>query len=580
MLLMRTFASLALACGFVAATTALAEAIPSTSLDVTANSVDFFYNRYIVTADGNVRVRLSDGTVIRGETFSMDLKLNRYLVAGDVHIDGPTIHAVGAALAGYPDLDRTFFLPAAGSPERDTYFGLNWKDPHAGREQPGDAYYFPDLSGERPYIKAIGARIVPKTNALFTQAQVYTAGIYLPAPHYVVVFSANSHFFENAFAGARADVSLPFNGSAHSLTALHLRNDAFNGTYLAIDQHFVWDNAYIVAAIDPLTQEQRQYNLIGYERFTPKFESRLFLQESAGQAGIINQPINAAGYGQLQLNAGLRRSGLSYTEDNYWQYLLGMPDVQNDTIATPAFDPRWREHPMDASLTWTGFENRLFTRSPILFRLRSILGMAHDIYGYGGFPNEQPGPPDSFYHTLGGTLYTSGIKLGAYTLTPSYDRQWTWYNLPHELDASDSRISLSRRFTQQHINALLTYEVKTTDDYWGAAQLAAYPDYGIITTPFGSYSSPEGFRGLATSRGWTGGLVFTPSQYFTVNLQLSRFYDFPVPVPGYFGQPPWQFNADVRFRISRQVQVDLTRLYYFNFADQRWSPQFGIQFSP
>jgi hypothetical protein len=85
---------------------------------------------------------------------------------------------------------------------------------------------------------------------------------------------------------------------------------------------------------------------------------------------------------------------------------------------------------------------------------------------------------------------------------------------------------------------------------------------------------------LATSRGWTGGLVFTPSQYFTVNLQLSRFYDFPVPVPGYFGQPPWQFNADVRFRISRQVQVDLTRLYYFNFADQRWSPQFGIQFSP
>jgi hypothetical protein len=580
MLHMRILVLLTLACGFFVTAVTRAEAVPSTSLDVTANSVDFFYNRYIVTADGNVRVRLSDGTIIRGETFTMDLKLNRYLVAGDVHVDGPTIHQVGAALAGYPDLDRTYFLPAAGAPERDTYYGLNWKDPHVGREQPGDAYHFPDLTGERPYIKAIGARIVPKTNVLFTRAEVYTAGVYLPTPHYAVVFSPNSHFFENAFPGARADVSLPFNASAHSLSALHLRNDQYNGTYLAFDQHFVWDNAYIVAAIDPLTQEQRQYNLLGYERFTPKFESRLFLQESAGGPGIIYQPINAAGYAQLQLNAGLRRSGLSYTEDNYWQYLLGLPDVQFDTIATADYDPRWREHPMDASLTWTGFENRLFTHAPILFRLRSIVGMAHDIYGYGGFPNEQPGPPDSFYHTFGGTIYTSGLKLGPYTLTPSYDRQWTWFNLPHETDARDARLSLSRGFARQHVNALLTYEVRTTNDYWGAAQLAAYPNYGVITTPFGSYTTPDAFRGLATSRGWTGGLVYTPTQYFTINLQLARFYDFPVPVPGYFGQEPWQFTGDVRFRISRQVQVDLTRMYYFNFANQRWSPQFGIQFSP
>jgi hypothetical protein len=51
-------------------------------------------------------------------------------------------------------------------------------------------------------------------------------------------------------------------------------------------------------------------------------------------------------------------------------------------------------------------------------------------------------------------------------------------------------------------------------------------------------------------------------------------------VPGLYGQPPVQFTGDVRVRLARQVQVDLTRSYYFNFADQRWTPQFGIQFSP
>ena len=42
-----------------------------------------------------------------------------------------------------------------------------------------------------------------------------------------------------ARTGGRADVGIPFNGSAHSLSALHVRNDAINGTYLAFDQHFV-----------------------------------------------------------------------------------------------------------------------------------------------------------------------------------------------------------------------------------------------------------------------------------------------------------------------------------------------------
>ncbi|HYW52462.1 MAG TPA: hypothetical protein VE826_00760 [Dongiaceae bacterium] len=574
----------ALAAALFGSAAALAPAAPPTSLDVTGKSVSFYFNRFIVTADGDVRVRLSDGTVVSGQTFTMDLKLNRYLVAGDVHLDGPTIHQAGAAFAGYPDLDRSYFLPTGAAPQRLTFFGLDWSHPDAAREQPGDAFFFPDLTGERAYIMADGARIVPKTNVQFDMARVYTAGVYLPSPRYVVTFSANSHFYENAFAGARADVGIPFNGSEHSLSALHVRNDAFNGTYLAFDQHFVWNQDWIAFGIDPLTQEQRQYNLIGYKRWTPKLESRLFLQESAAQAGIINRPTNAAGFAELLLSAGLRGSNVSYIQDNYYQYLLGLPKGLTDLdTATPAFDPRWKEHPANGTLQFSGGPSPMVRGAiPLFVRPRVGIGFAHDVYGEGGYPNLQPGPPSLWYHYLGASVYTAPVPLTrTLALTGSYDRQRTWYSEPHQIDLGDLRFAVSGARERQHLRYFLAYEIKTTDDYWGAQQLAAYPaNPDVVTTPFGTFSGQAAFRGLATSRGYTGSLIYTPTGLLEFNLLLSRFYDTPAPVPGRYGQPPWQLTGDVRVRLSRQILLDLSRSYYFNFANERWTPQFGIQFSP
>ncbi|GAC1659198.1 MAG: hypothetical protein NVS4B13_03400 [Candidatus Elarobacter sp.] len=566
-----------------ASATSVASAAPATSLDVTAQRVNFFSNRYIVTADGDVRVRLSDGTEIRGETFTMDLKLNRYLVAGGVQLEGASVREPGAAFAGYPDLDRSYFLPAGTEPERWTYYGLNWADKHVGREQPGDAFNFPDLTGERPYIVAKGARITPRTNVLFTLPQIYTAGVYLPQPRYVVTFSANSHYFENAFAGARFDVGLPFNGSEHSLTALHVRNDAINGTYLAFDQHFVWPQDWIVFGIDPLTQEQRQYNLIAYKRWSPKVEARLFTQVSAAQRGLIYEAENSAGFGEIQLNAGLRRSGLSYTQDNYYQYLQGLPYGLTDlTRPRGDYDPRWREHPMNATLAWNGFENRLVKGpAPVLFRLRSGLGLAHDQYGEITYPG-QPTAPDAWYHYLGGTVYTAPIRLpGRLALTASYDRQRTWFNVAKHNEVAETRLSVSGAQERRHLRYFLAYGVTNIGDYWGDKQLAVYaPNPDRITTAFGTYSGQAAWRGLATQRGYTGSLVFTPTPYFELAGTLARHYDFPAPVPGAYGQPPWQFTGDVRVRLAKQILVDFSRQYFFNFANERWTPQFGIQFSP
>jgi hypothetical protein len=240
---------------------------------------------------------------------------------------------------------------------------------------------------------------------------------------------------------------------------------------------------------------------------------------------------------------------------------------------------------MNALLTWTGYQNSLTKNSPLSFRLRSGMGFAHDVYGEGGYPNEQPGPRSIFYRFVGGLISTNAIKLGKgstpYSLTAQYDRQRQWYSLPHHVDTGSGRVALSRDLPRQHVNYYFAYDVHTVGDYWGERQLAAYPAAAdVVVSPFGTYSGQSAFRGFAVSHGLSTSLVYTPTPYVGLNLLLSRFYDTPAPVPGLYGQPPVQFTGDLRVRLSKQILVDFNRSYYFNFANERWTPQFGIQISP
>jgi hypothetical protein len=78
----------------------------------------------------------------------------------------------------------------------------------------------------------------------------------------------------------------------------------------------------------------------------------------------------------------------------------------------------------------------------------------------------------------------------------------------------------------------------------------------------------------------SGSFVYTPTPYFALNLTMQHFDVTPAPVPGLGGQAPDQFLADVRVRLSRNILVDVSRGYYFNFANETWAPQYQIQFSP
>ncbi|HEU5480661.1 MAG TPA: hypothetical protein VFU90_12535, partial [Candidatus Tumulicola sp.] len=84
------------ALALLAFATACASARANTIVRLTADRIDFYYDRFLIEADGHVRLQTSDGFSAEGDAFSMDLKLNRYLLAGNVTLRANGQQASGA----------------------------------------------------------------------------------------------------------------------------------------------------------------------------------------------------------------------------------------------------------------------------------------------------------------------------------------------------------------------------------------------------------------------------------------------------------------------------------------------------
>jgi hypothetical protein len=366
-----------------------------------------------------------------------------------------------------------------------------------------------------------------------------------------------------------------------------------NKFFLSFDQHFVWGRDYIVFSINPLTNEERQFNLIGYKRISPKMEIRAFLQESSAQHGFY-QPEVASAYENLQYVYAARHSSFLLTADNYNTSLLNYP------LLSTLNDQRAYDHPSDAQISWLGRDVRIGDL-PVAFRLRSGIGNAHDGYHCGN-PDALAGCPDNGYvldyfgaartrvptiwqHYVGATLYTQSISLDgikrSLNLNLSFDKQRQWFSLPHHEDTTTTNISLSKLYTRK-LAFVGTYSVSELGDYYGARQLEFYPPDPDATVNNGAgpvnYPGFEAFRGFATTRALTGSAVFTPNQNFNYAVTVRRGYDFPAPIPGLFGNAPWQLTNEVRIRLAKHILADATRIDYFNWGG--FTPQFNLQFGP
>ncbi len=581
-------------------------------LHLNANSVQFYYDRFLLEADGNVQVQTSNGMTMRGDAFSMDLKLNRFVLAGHVHVQDAAGAQDGAALADFLDYDRIYFVPIlrqaqndkAGQsdkggengnvlPDRWTFLGGDFAHPAKGREMPGDTFFLPDLSRSAPFLTATSAVVGTRSFVRFGGNRIDIAnglGAYVPTPSYYVNFSDDQHLGDNSLAGANYDATWEFAGGAHAISALHFRYDTVNKTYLSFEQHLSGSKAYAVFSVNPMTRPSKFWDLVLSDRPSQKFQVRTFTQLHTFQHWL-SQPDEARQFTVLQAVQALPQSflQLNVTDTNF-SLLPPAPGGYNGLV--PVID-----HPWQMSLTAQSFDHRI-GKLPLYERTSYTLGYTHDSIGLQTLQGATY--TTIWQHGVDLQAYVPSLKLGNsaietknYYVNATFDKSRTWASVPHYVDLTTTRLSLSRIF-DRHFLSFLNYSVQNTGDYYGALQTAVYAPFVPVVGGV-AYPGYAAFEGKATFRELALGINYQNAGNVAASILLRKHDDFPAPIPllfasppldilgreiageNYLGEPPYDVTADVRVRLNSHMSVDVSRAYYFNFGNRRWSPQFVIQ---
>jgi hypothetical protein len=560
-----------------------------TVIKLRADRILFYYDRYLVEGDGNVRVTTSDGMTITGDAFSMDLKLNRFLVAGNVHLRSRGGSLDGAAISDFLDFGRVYFVPVISKPDRWTYVNGDFETPLKGREMPSDTFYFPNLTGVRPDLAAHDATIGATTYVRFDHVTSYLFKIGVPMPSFYVYFGTDQDLAQNSLSGASFDTTWNAAGNDNYISALHVRYDSTNGPYLSFEQHFASPYAYAVFSDNPATKQKHWWNLVTGERISDRFQIHTFSQLYE-QSVWFKQPYASSSVNYIFATQAFNQSYLSAT------YTL----VNYRLIPTA---PAYNDHPTQLQMNWTSFNHRIW-KTPFYENINFGYGFNHDsltdltpdsspLQTYGGVTYTT-----IWNHSIGYTLYLPNVKFGdtdytykSYYFNASVNASRTWYSVPHHVNSTTTSASVSRQFSRQ-VHSYISYSVSNTGDYYNhggyvpfAPPVNGVPDFSFLA-----------FRGIATLRTATLGMTYSTNPDFVANVTFDHRDDFPVAVPGlfpqsplnnigqplytnYLGQPPWDLSADVRARILPHLVVDVARTYYFHFGTQIWNPQFVVQFS-
>jgi hypothetical protein len=599
---------------------------PVTLLHLSAKRVDFYYDRFLLEADGDVRLRTSDGFTVSGDAFSMDLKLNRFLVAGHVTLHDSTGTVSGAAISDFLDFQRIYFVPVTSEPDRWTFLNGDLAHPAKGRVMPDDAFEFPSLPVQ-PSITGTGAIIGAKNYVRFINSHTFLAGAPIPLGSDVVNFSPSQYFAQNSLSGATVDLTWNVAGNMNSLTGVHLRYDPTYHTYLSVEQHFVGSHEYAIVSVNPATRAEKWWNLMLYEKLGSRFQISTFTQYYSQQS-FLKEPRAAQQTTFINATYAFPHSYVQATSQltNYNVLGQGALEVPN-TIAGNL------SHPSQVQLTASSFQNKI-ADLPLYEQIYEGYGFNHDSVGglqylqgsrgippiptpglqaYGAPCPDQHGakhPPVYFcpvYTTIWNTvfgvnLFTPSLKLNnppspyqIYYFNASFNKQYQWNSLPHWISNTSENFTISRQFTRA-LHTYVAYQIQNIGDH--------YINGGYLPcTPVNSFYCPlsfTSFRGVQTTHTTSLGIIDAPNPEFNFSLLVRHHVDFPIPVPNvfgpppnnilgqplyttYLGQPPYDMTADVRIQIFPHALLDVSKsLYWYGnpYRTQFWQPATVVQVLP
>ena len=581
-----------------------------TLIHVNAKNVNFYYDRFLLEADGNVRVTTSDGMTMTGDAFSMNLKLNRFVLAGHVHVQDPSGAQDGAALADFLDFDRIYLVPIVTDPsgnplpDRWTFINGDFKHPAKGREMPGDTFFFPDLGTDRPFIMTGSATVGARSFIRFGGNRLDVAnglGVYVPTTSYYVNFSADRSLGQNSLAGANFDATWQVAGGANAISAVHFRYDTVNKTYLSFEQHITGSKAYAVFSINPMTRPRKFWDLLLDDQPSDSLEFRSFSQLWTFQHWLT-QPDESGQFTNFLATKAFRQSSLQLSvQDENSSLLPEAPPGIGYHGHGPVID-----HPWQMNLIAQTNSHRI-GHTPMYERLLFGFGYVHDANHEDKYNVSYPlqtiqGAPywTIWNHMADYTLYVPSFKLGNsyvetknYYLNASFEDNRTWYSTPHYVDTQTTRLSLSKMF-DRHFISFLDYDVQNVGDYYGKLQSIIYKPFVPVIDGV-SYPGYAAFRGLATLRALSFDVTYTNGGNFSASILARKHADFPAAIPNFFnpppldilgnemqgsyylGEPPYDVRGDIRFRVNSHMSIDLSRAYYFHYGNRGWSPETVIQ---
>ena len=528
-------------------------------ITVSASRVEYYSDLALVIARGAASVELPDGAAVHGDVFLMDLRQQRLVVAGHVTLSTPDGTFSGAAFADFLAFQRAYFIPL-GPADRWTYLASDYAHPLLGREMPGDAFFLTGIGGHHPYVVGKSAIIDPKAYVSFEPAIVDVLDVLPtpPLPSYVDNFSSDPSFGQNSLPGATLDAPYTFYGTAHSLDAFHLRYDQSLPVkgYVAYEHHSVFgDQGYAVFSLVPVTQPDKQWNLLAYDPAGPHDAFSLQAQLFTTQGGFA-EPSSANGFVDLRLLHVLAQSSLELDATDMYDTLLaqGQPD-----------------HPSIVGLDWSSFDEPIW-RTGIELRLRSGIATIHDVFGVAGSSKA-----DVMSEHVAATAASPVLRgpLG-FGVDATAGAMRTWLTFPNTIDTTTFALSAARGLAPR-VYSTLTWSVGTLDAS-SPTQVVVSPNVttGLTPTPLSPnglpvFGVPSIYR-RTTSRTYALIGSWQPSPEFQFSTTLQKTSYSPVQLPA-----PLAVTATARMRVTKSLYLSIGRSYFFNFEGQRWSPQFVLQ---
>ena len=509
------------------------------AVTVSGTTVLFYAGHVMLDARG--KARLDDGVLhVSADRILLDLRADRYVAAGDVIVTpafGGGAPASGAAIGVDLKTHRGLFVSLAPIVSRSAVDGSTVNAPLDPGSLPSEPLALPDAAGEQPF--AVAPRAVAHLGA---DVRLQRARVLVPGgrevglPSYVYTFSPDQGYNVTNIADSGEDVPITFGSTRNSIQGAHFAYDQLVKLSLGLDEHIVdGQRSYVIASVAPLNGPRHIGNFLWVDDINAHTTQTY-------NAGAIN------GFGVSQ--------SYDLSDSAHRSYF----DLSAETFGGSGQS--------STRLGWQGYDQQVGSTglaSLLYFHLRSEYGLGYSATPFAPVPFSPAVVLPRFVWHTGLELYTTTsaftVSRGS-TVTLSADYKSLRDTLPHDQFTDTYSASLSHVWN----NELSTSVSQTFEPIHDG-----YPNRGG-----GPGFQPAGYRTVFDSQ--QAAVFYSNPSGFALRVNVN--HDLAgTDNPNGIGVEPWTLGADVRFRVSPSLSLDVSRSYFIGPEGRRFG-SFGIQIFP